>query len=35
LDPVNHIELATDIIVSGLRIAQPDGTGGSRTKRRA
>jgi AcrR family transcriptional regulator len=42
LDPVDHIELATDIIVSGLRIAQPDGaggsngrTGGSRTKRRA
>jgi AcrR family transcriptional regulator len=24
LDPVDHIELVTDIIVSGLRIAQPD-----------
>jgi len=42
LDPVDHIELATDIIVSGLRIAQPDGVGNSigragssRTKRRA
>ena len=38
LDPIDHIELATDIIVSGLRIAQPDGTNGrsgaSRTKRR-
>jgi len=42
LDPVEHIELVTDIIVSGLRIAQPDGagssnhrSGGSRTKKRA
>jgi AcrR family transcriptional regulator len=35
LDPVEHIELVTDIIVSGLRIAQPDGTGSSRTKKRA
>jgi AcrR family transcriptional regulator len=41
LDPVDHLELATDIIVSGLRIAQPDGagspngrSGASRTKRR-
>jgi TetR/AcrR family transcriptional regulator len=41
LDPVDHIELVTDIIVSGLRIAQPDGadssngrSGASRTKRR-
>jgi hypothetical protein len=24
LDPLDHIELLTDIIVSGLRIAQPD-----------
>ena len=42
LDPVDHIELVTDIIISGLRIAQPDGaassnrlSGGSRTKKRA
>src|ERR1700744_428649 len=42
LDPIDHIELATDIIVSGLRIAEPDGadssngrSGLSRTKRRA
>jgi hypothetical protein len=25
LDPLDHIELVTDIIVSGLRIAHPDG----------
>jgi AcrR family transcriptional regulator len=42
LDPVDHIELATDIIVSGLRIAQPDDAdssngraGASKTRRRA
>jgi hypothetical protein len=42
LDPLDHIELVTDIIVSGLRIAHPDGagsangrSGGDRTKRRA
>jgi AcrR family transcriptional regulator len=42
LDPLDHIELVTDIIVSGLRIAQPDGAGSSnrrsgrsRTKKRA
>jgi AcrR family transcriptional regulator len=42
LDPLDHIELVTDIIVSGLRIAHPDGagssngrSGGGRTKRRA
>jgi hypothetical protein len=42
LDPVDHIELVTDIIVSGLRIAQPDyadnsngRTRASKTKRRA
>src|SRR6201997_5579411 len=42
LDPVDHVELVTDIIVSGLRIAQPDcadrsngRSGASRTKRRA
>jgi AcrR family transcriptional regulator len=42
LDPVDHIELVTDIIVSGLRIAQPDAAASSngrsrasRTKRRA
>jgi len=41
LDPVDHIELVTDIIISGLRTAQPDGaasshrrSGASRTKRR-
>ena len=34
LDPVDHIELATDIIVSGLRIAQPDGAGSSNEKAR-
>jgi hypothetical protein len=41
LDPVDHVELVTDIIVSGLRIAQPDcadssngRSGTSRTKRR-
>jgi hypothetical protein len=41
LDPVEHIELVTDIIVSGLRITQPDGadsangrSGASKTKRR-
>jgi AcrR family transcriptional regulator len=41
LDPLDHIELVTDIIVSGLRIAQPDGadssngrSGAPRTKRR-
>jgi AcrR family transcriptional regulator len=41
LDPVAHIELVTDIIVSGLRIVGPDGadssncsSGASRTKRR-
>jgi transposase len=27
LDPLDHIELVTDIIVSGLRIANPDGAG--------
>jgi AcrR family transcriptional regulator len=42
LDPVDHIELVTDIIVSGLRIAQTDcaassngRSGASRKKRRA
>src|ERR1700684_3578069 len=42
LDPVEHIELVTDIVVSGLGIAQPDAAAGangrsraSRTKRRA
>jgi TetR/AcrR family transcriptional regulator len=38
LDPLDHIELVTDIIVSGLRIAHPDGdgsSGGRRAKRRA
>jgi hypothetical protein len=41
LDPIDHIELATDIIISGLRIAQPDRadnskgrSGASKTKRR-
>jgi AcrR family transcriptional regulator len=41
LDPLDHIELVTDIIVSGLRVAHPDGagssngrSGASRTKRR-
>jgi hypothetical protein len=41
LDPVDHIEWVTDIIVSGLRIAHPDGAdssngrpGASRTRRR-
>jgi AcrR family transcriptional regulator len=35
LDPVEHIELATDIIVSGLRIGTNGRSGASRTKRRA
>jgi hypothetical protein len=42
LDPVDHIELVTDIIVSGLRVTQPDSpdssnrrSGAARTKRRA
>jgi AcrR family transcriptional regulator len=42
LDPVDHIELVTDIIISGLRIAQPQcadsshgRSGASRKKRRA